>query len=71
VIDLILLLGAKAGTDKLGRVSGLGLNYSQIIDVVAGLCENGTIDAGFKIERPGTIEATGPKRSTGQPGSEL
>ena len=69
--DLIPLLGAKAGTDKLGRVSGLGLNYSQIIDVVAGLCENGTIDAGFKIERPGTIEATGPKRSTGRPGSEL
>ena len=69
--DLISLLGAKAGTDKFGRVSGLGLNYSQIIDVVASLCENGTIDAEFKIERPGTLETTGPKRPTGRPGSEL
>ncbi len=71
VTDLISLLGAKAGTDKFGRVSGLGLNYSQIIDVIAGLCENGTIDAEFKIERPGTIGTTGPKRPTGRPGSAL
>ena len=71
VADLISLLGAKAGTDKFGRVSGLGLNYSQIIDVIAGLCENGTIDAEFKIERPGTVESTGPRRPTGRPGSEL
>jgi hypothetical protein len=71
VADLIALLGAKGGTDKYGRVSGLGLDYAQIIDVVAKLCENGTIDAGFRIERPGSIEATGPKRPTGRPGSEL
>ncbi len=71
VTDLISLLGAKAGTDKFGRVSGLGLDYSQIIDVIASLCENGTIDAAFKIERPGTAETTGPKRPTGRPGSEL
>ncbi|MCZ6653175.1 MAG: flagellar basal body P-ring protein FlgI [Planctomycetota bacterium] len=71
VTDLISLLGAKAGTDKFGKVNGLGLDYAQIIDVIADLCENGTIDAVFKIERPGTVEATGPKRQTGRPGSEL
>ena len=71
VTDLISLLGAKAGTDRFGKVNGLGLNYSQIIDVIASLCENGTIDAEFKIERPGTVEITGPKRPTGRPGSEL
>ncbi len=71
VADLISLLGAKAGTDKYGRVTGLGLDYSQIIDVVASLCENGTVVAEFKIERPGMLETTGPKRPTGRPGSEL
>ena len=69
--QLIPFLGNKADQDKFGQVTGLGLDYGRIIDIVSALCENGTIDAEFRIERPGTETIPGARRKGGRPESDL
>ncbi len=69
--DLVPLLGHKASVNRFGQVEGLGLGYPEIIDIVSALCENGAIDAQFRLESPSTETTTGPKRKGGRPESEL
>ena len=52
-------------------VTGLGLDYAKIIDMISTLCENGTIEAEFRLQRPDADILTGPQRAKGRPESEL
>lgn len=69
--QLIPFLGNRADQDKFGQVTGLGLDYARIIDIVSALCENGTIDAEFRLERPGAETIPGTRRRGGRPESDL
>lgn len=69
--QLIPFLGSKADQDKFGQVTGLGLDYARIIDIVSALCEDGTINAEFRLERPGAETIPGARRKGGRPESDL
>jgi hypothetical protein len=70
VYGFIRLMGRKADQDR-GQVTGLGLTYPQIIDIISSLCADGSIDADFRLERPEAADYAKPKRLVGRPESEL
>jgi len=72
VYELIKLLGTKASEDKYGQVVGLGLNYSQVIEVISSLCNDGTFLSDFRLEEPDASDLLrSPQRFPGRPESEL
>ncbi len=66
---LVSTLGGEAGQDRFGRIR-LGLSYAQVLDVIAGLCENDTLPAQFRLERPEAVDVQ-PMVRSGRPDSEL
>ncbi len=71
VSELVALLGHKAGQDKYNKVTGMGLSYAHILGMLSALCEDGTISAQFRLQRPGTEVLSSPRRREGRPESEL
>lgn len=71
VSELVALLGHKAGEDKFNKVTGLGLSYARILGMLSALCEDGTINAQFRLQRTGTELLRSPRRRAGRPESEL
>lgn len=68
---LITLLGNKASESRDGRVVGLGLSYSQVLDVVSSLCDSAVIAAEFRLERPGLEDITHTPARRSRPESDL
>ncbi len=71
VVELIQFMGNKARENKSGQVTGLGMAYSQILDVISSLCADGTIPAEFRFERIGAVDITAPSKWIGRPESDL
>lgn len=69
--ELVRFLGKEAGEDRFDQVVGLGLSYSQIVALMATLCDNGVIDAQFHMQEPEDFLITTPERLGGRPESEL
>ena len=58
--------------DESDRVRGIGLNYAQVVQVLAALCRDGTIPARLVLERTSLTELLGPapspeRRETDEP----
>ena len=60
VVDLISVLADLPVRDEAGELRGLGLPYSQVVRILAALCEDGTIPARLEVERPSLTELLGP-----------
>lgn len=71
VSELVALLGHKAGQDKFNKVTGMGLSYAHILGMLSALCEDGTISAQFRLQRPGAEFLRSPRPREGRPESEL
>lgn len=69
--EMIALLGSAAGVDRDGQVVGLGLGYGEVVRMLYRLCQDGSINAEFRLEEPNVAELFGPPRPTGRPESEL
>jgi len=68
---MMRLLGGEAGVDDQDRVSGVGMDYAQVLEVVSRLCQDGAITASFVLEEPALVELTSPLRPEGRPESEF
>jgi hypothetical protein len=53
VAELIRRLSCDPVRDADGQIEGVGLSYSQVVQTIQGLCEQGAINADFRIE--GTV----------------
>jgi flagellar basal body P-ring protein FlgI len=53
VADLVCRLAGEPTPDTEGKTEGLGLVYSQVLDVLEALCDQGSIGADFRLE--GTV----------------
>jgi hypothetical protein len=71
VEQMVRLLGGEAGADDQGRVTGVGMDYGQVLEVVSRLSEDGAIAASFVLEEPGLAELTSPLRPEDRPESEF
>jgi hypothetical protein len=71
VLGLIQTLGKDPNKDINGEYEGLGLTYSQVVEVLHDLCANKTIDATFVLQAAEAAEVTATPRDTGRPESEL
>lgn len=60
VVDLIARLADLPVKDAAGQVRGAGLPYSQVVQVLAALCRDGTIPVRLEIERLSLTEMYGP-----------
>ena len=56
VADLVAALGDVPTRDEADRLRGIGLPYSQVVQVLATLCADGTIPARLEIERIGIVD---------------
>lgn len=65
------LLGGRAERDADGTVTGLGLAYSSVVQVLSELCRLNSVNAKFMFEQPSTIEMFGPLTPAGREESEL
>jgi len=72
VADLIRFLGEVPEPDEeTGRIKGVGLLYSQVLDVIWSLCRSGAIPARFEIQKAPVAELLGPAVPLGRPESEI
>jgi hypothetical protein len=71
VLSLIEVLGKDPNKDANGEYEGLGLTYSQVVEVLHDLCANKTINATFVLEAAEAADVTPTPRDTGRPESEL
>ncbi|HUW82119.1 MAG TPA: flagellar basal body P-ring protein FlgI [Phycisphaerae bacterium] len=71
VEHMVRLLGGEAGADDQGRVTGVGMDYAQVLEVVSRLCQDGVIAASFALEEPALVELTSPLRPEDRPESEF
>jgi hypothetical protein len=69
--EIIRLLGADARQARDGRVTGLGMSYSHIVEVVTALCSDGSLNARIILEKGGEDANIRPRTRTGRPESEL
>jgi flagellar basal body P-ring protein FlgI len=70
--DLIRLLGSRARQNRTGDVTGLGISFSQIVEVLRDLCADGSLDAELIVEPTETLAAPAEQHEwIGRPGSEL
>ena len=60
LIDLIVALADLPVKDEAGRLRGVGLNYSQVVQVLAALEREGAIPARVVLERESLAELLGP-----------
>jgi len=60
LIDLIVALADLPVKDEVGRLRGVGLNYSQVVQVLAALERDGAIPARVVLERESLAELLGP-----------
>jgi len=67
VVDLIAALADRPVEDDAGKLRGLGLTYSQIVGVLAALCEDGSIPAHLALEQVTTTDLFGPQRRPERP----
>ena len=67
VADLVAALGDLPVKDEADRLRGIGLPYSQVVQVLATLCANGTITAHMEIERMGIVGTLDEQRMPDRP----
>ncbi len=67
VAALISALADLPEPDDAGRLRGLGLPYSRVVQVVAQLCEDGTIPARLVIEQTSLTDILGPEDTPERP----
>lgn len=70
ICELIKYLAGKPDTDRNGQLRGLGVPYSEIIDILHRLCESGAIPAQLEVERPRVTEDLLIRRARERPESE-
>ncbi len=68
---LILALGQEPRKLSDGSYWGLGLTYSQVVEVLHDLCAEKTIDAAFVLQGPSAAEISLPQSGAERPESEL
>ena len=71
VASLITTLGRAPTKGLDGHYRGLGLTYSQVVEVLQDLCADKTIDATFVLQGDEAAEFTPPPGEYGRPESEL
>jgi len=71
VTGLVRVLGGNPMPDGQGQYHGLGLNYSQVVEVLHDLCANKTIDATFVLQNVEALDALAAPPDAGRPESEL
>lgn len=69
--DFVRFLGERPTEDLGGRVSGLGLTYSQVVAVLNQLSKDGSLGATLVIERPSVTEDILKIKTKERPESEL
>jgi flagellar basal body P-ring protein FlgI len=69
--SLVALMGRDADVGPDGEVLGLGLDYGAVARALYHLCEDGSVNATFRLEQPNVAELMGPPRRAGRPESEL
>ena len=67
VIDLVQRIGRLAERGIDGKIEGLGLNYSQVVGVLYGMCKNGSIPAKFVLQRTPELQRMYTSSSGGRP----
>jgi hypothetical protein len=71
VVDLVTALAELPVRDEAGRLRGLGLPYSQVVQVLAALSQDQTIPGEVVLEQVGPLRAlvpeTTPERPLGEP----
>jgi hypothetical protein len=60
VVELIRALAALPIAEGDGQVAGIGLNYAQVVEVLAELCESGTVPARLVMEQASIVDLLGP-----------
>ncbi|MCZ6815943.1 MAG: flagellar basal body P-ring protein FlgI [Planctomycetota bacterium] len=70
ICALIKYLAGRPETDRNGQLRGLGVPYSEIIDILYGLCRSGAIPAILEVERPRVTEDLLIRRARERPESE-
>lgn len=68
---LIKLLGSPADVDLRGDITGLALDYGNVVRALYHLSADRAIDAAFLLEEPNASELFGPPRLESRPESEL
>lgn len=71
VASLIKSLGNPPTKNAEGNYKGLGLTYSQIVEVLNDLCADKTIQATFMLQGKETAEINAEPKGIGRPESEL
>ena len=72
VPKLVQFMGDDPLKNHDGRLKGLGIDYTIILDILYRLCEKKAIDADFRWEEPSVEEIIGqPLEPVGRPESEL
>jgi len=70
VADLITALADLPRRDRNGRVRGLGLPYSRVVQILAAMSRDGSIPARVVLEQPTLTELLGPEAAPERPESE-
>jgi len=70
VADLVAALGDVPQRDEAGRLRGLGLPYSRVVQILAALCADQTIPAPLVLEPVPLVELFGPQTLPERPESE-
>jgi hypothetical protein len=71
VVPIARFMGSDMRTGPDGRLSGLGLDYAVVLDVLYRLCNKGAINAEMRWEEPTVEELVGPLAPMERPESEL
>lgn len=70
VVDLITALGELPVRDEADRLRGLGLPYSQVVQILKACCENETIPARLVLEQTSLTDLLGPEVTPERPEGE-
>jgi hypothetical protein len=68
---LIMMLGSAPNPDENGLVKGVGMTYSQVVEIMSTLCREGYVPAQFRLQTPTVADIFGPLAKIGRPESEL
>ncbi len=71
IAELALLLGDRAREKRDGEVTGLGMTYAQVVEVLSDLCAAGAIDAKLVLQETAMPTPGEEDRWIGRPDSEL
>lgn len=69
--QLIRLMGSDADVDLDGKVLGLGVDYTVVVNALNRLAADGALDAKFILERANTEGMLGPRRAASRPETEI